>query len=117
MSGSTDSSTPIAMVALNSSRMPDGARVLATLRERFPDSPVPSRLREDARDMLSFRIGDAMAVVSLVPGPIPWPDLEGPCATAWWWPEATVGRSEEEKIMVRHKPSMWGRGTVMKLEF
>jgi hypothetical protein len=24
-----------------------------------------------------------------MPGPIPWTDLEGPCATAWWWPEAT----------------------------
>jgi len=25
----------------------------------------------------------------LMPAPIPWSALEGPCATAWWWPEAT----------------------------
>lgn len=24
-----------------------------------------------------------------MPTPIPWSDLEGPCATAWYWPEAT----------------------------
>jgi hypothetical protein len=29
----------------------------------------------------------------------------------------TFGRSAEEKIKVRHKPSMWDRGTTMKLEF
>lgn len=29
----------------------------------------------------------------------------------------TVGRTAEEKIKVRHKPSLWGRGTAMKLEF
>ena len=24
-----------------------------------------------------------------MPAPIPWSNLEGPCATAWWWPDAT----------------------------
>jgi len=24
-----------------------------------------------------------------MPVPIPWSQLEGPCTTAWWWPEAT----------------------------
>ena len=23
-----------------------------------------------------------------MPAPIPWSNLEGPCETAWWWPEA-----------------------------
>jgi len=32
---------------------------------------------------------DGQLAVSLIPAPIPWSELEGPCATAWWWPEAT----------------------------
>ena len=36
-----------------------------------------------------FACGDAHCAVSLMPAPIPWPELEGPCATAWWWPQAT----------------------------
>ena len=36
-------------------------------------------------------IGLPQGLVSIAAagGPIPWEDLEGPCATAWWWPEAT----------------------------
>ena len=26
--------------------------------------------------------------MALLPAPIPWSSLEGPCETAWWWPEA-----------------------------
>jgi len=34
-------------------------------------------------------LGDATAAVAMVRAPIPWQQLEGPCATAWWWPEAS----------------------------
>ena len=43
--------------------------------------------RED--DTISFTIEGEMGFISLMPAPIPFTDLEGPCATAWWWPEAT----------------------------
>jgi hypothetical protein len=34
-------------------------------------------------------VGDFTAAATLVPRPIPWTQLEGPAATAWYWPEAT----------------------------
>ena len=45
---------------------------------------------------LVFPLGDAQVAVSLMPGPIPWSSLEGPCATAPSWPEAA-------EAMRRHK--------------
>ena len=36
-----------------------------------------------------FEIGNDWATIALMPAPMPWSSLEGPCATAWWWPDAT----------------------------
>ena len=36
-----------------------------------------------------FGIGNDWATIAVMPAPIPWSNLEGPCATAWWWPDAT----------------------------
>jgi hypothetical protein len=87
MTEKASSDTLVAMVALNSPCLPELARILATLRERCPDYPPPSDPGQKD-DSLVFHLGDSMAV-ALMPAPIPWSDLEGPCATAWWWPEAT----------------------------
>jgi hypothetical protein len=89
MAEMTSSNTLVAMVALNSRRLPELASILTTLRERCPDCPQASEIsRKD--DAFVFRLGDSMATVSLMAAPIPWSDLEGPCSTAWWWPDATV---------------------------
>lgn len=37
---------------------------------------------------LVFPFMGGMATVTLMPGPYPWEDLEGPASTAWRWPEA-----------------------------
>ncbi|MEW5848217.1 MAG: DUF4261 domain-containing protein [Myxococcota bacterium] len=37
---------------------------------------------------VSFRVADQECHVSVMPAPMPWSDLEGPCATAWWWKDA-----------------------------
>lgn len=88
MAKKADSNTIVAMVALNAPCLPEPSRILATLQERAPDCPIPTEVtRKD--DTLVFHLGDSIVAVSLMPAAIPWSDLEGPCATAWWWPEAT----------------------------
>jgi len=37
---------------------------------------------------LSFSLGSATAAMGVMPAPIPWSDLEGPCETSILWPEA-----------------------------
>ncbi|MBX9625958.1 MAG: DUF4261 domain-containing protein [Gemmataceae bacterium] len=83
-----DGGNPIVVfVPLNSARMPDGGRLLAVLREKYPVEPAPTD-PDDRDGMLFFTVPDGMAFVSLMPAPVPWDDLEGPCETARWWPTA-----------------------------
>jgi hypothetical protein len=82
----------LALVALDEARLPRFEDIAAWYEEHFPAplkrcSPVLSSATEN---LLALTIGDMTAAVSLVPRPIPWSQLEGPAATAWYWPEATA---------------------------
>jgi hypothetical protein len=88
MAETAGSNMLVAMVALNSLHLAEPSRILATLRERCPDCPAPTDRTQEG-DTVVFHLRDSMAAISFMPAPIPWSDLEGPCATAWWWPEAT----------------------------
>jgi hypothetical protein len=89
----------IAMVATSSRRLPDVAGILAAcgmasagrgvLGSIFGRKSAPSDDHRWDDGHLVFPFRDAQLAVSLMPAPVPWSDLEGPCATAWWWPEAT----------------------------
>jgi hypothetical protein len=94
-----NSNTLIAMVALNSPRLPEPSRILATLQERCPDCPVPGDMTQKEGTLI-FHLDDLMAAATLIPAPIPWSDLEGPCATAWWWPEATEQMSAHKDHVI-----------------
>jgi hypothetical protein len=57
----------------------------------------------------AFDVEGEPSLIGLVPAPIPWSQLAGPCATAWWWPEATA---------VSHRSPRWQRsGDVLFLEW
>jgi hypothetical protein len=46
-------------------------------------------------------VGGTMVGLTVIPKPIPWSDLEGPCACAWHWPEATdVMRGHRAHVIV-----------------
>jgi hypothetical protein len=87
----------LALVALEEARLPRFEEVAAWYEEHFPAplkrcspewcSPVLSSATEN---LLTLTVGEATAAVSLVPRPIPWSQLEGPAATAWYWPEASA---------------------------
>jgi hypothetical protein len=90
----------LAMVATTSAKLPRAAHIVAAcdihtsgkgglLRSLFGRGPSASKDHEWQDHSLVFQLGDAQVAVSLMPAPIPWSELEGPCATAWWWPEAT----------------------------
>src|SRR5688500_4657084 len=96
----------IAMVATSSKKLPDAASIAAAIgAEKKPGGflsrlfgkkrePAPQAAWDDGVMVIQFR--GANIALSLMPGPIPWGDLEGPCATAWWWDEA-------EAVMREHK--------------
>jgi hypothetical protein len=46
------------------------------------------RVDHAGETLTAFEVDGEPSMVGLMPAPIPWSQLEGPCATAWWWPEA-----------------------------
>ncbi|HEX7896966.1 MAG TPA: DUF4261 domain-containing protein [Planctomycetota bacterium] len=77
----------LAMVALKDVEAPVPERVFAELKKRWPDAPPPREVASK-NGALTFKLDDALAAVALMPAPIPWSALEGPCAAAWYWPKA-----------------------------
>jgi hypothetical protein len=82
--GPGSSSKVLAMVLAADPRMPESGEFLAELRKTH-EIAVDSL---DA-DAWSFSFDRETSFVGSMPAPIPWSTLEGPCATAWWWREAT----------------------------
>jgi Domain of unknown function (DUF4261) len=76
----------LAMVALRSSAFPSAGELIEALRRIAPKAKVGEPT--EGRDALAFELCGNNAAVGLMPKPIPWEEMEGPCATAWWWPEA-----------------------------
>lgn len=89
----------VAFVALGPPRRPEPESIVASFRKRCPDGP-PASDPSHKDNSIIFHLGDAVAAISLIPAPIPWPDLEGPCATAWWWPEATAQMKKNNSHMI-----------------
>ncbi len=56
--------------------------------QRWPDDPTPTESSAEENTM-SFQVGDSIVTVGAMPAPIPWSDLEGPCATSLLWKNAT----------------------------
>jgi hypothetical protein len=77
----------MAMIALGKGANPSGAAIRAELARRFPDLPRAKSV--ESRDAsFSFRIGSLDVIAGLMSAPIPWSDLEGPCAASILWKDA-----------------------------
>jgi hypothetical protein len=82
----TDSA--LAFVLVNSPRLPDKDLILQVLRDQVGDGVVPSRAQWEDQNLV-IKLADATMAISLMPAPYPWQGLEGPCATAFHWKDAT----------------------------
>jgi hypothetical protein len=47
-----------------------------------------------------FHVGTAMVAVGRIAAPIPWSQLEGPCATSWIWPDATTALKRHSQHVI-----------------
>lgn len=85
----------LALVALRDPKLPTADQIEDYLGEHWPDAPqigpaeeVPTPDGEQAEGIEVFRFGDGLAAISLMAAPIPFEELEFPCAAAWYWPTA-----------------------------
>ena len=78
----------LALVILEKAELPDFEDVARYVGENYADAPAMT-VAGSTDSLFTCTIGEYTAAVTLVPRPIPWSQLEGPCATAWYWPTAT----------------------------
>ncbi|MGE5416081.1 MAG: DUF4261 domain-containing protein [Acidobacteriota bacterium] len=76
------------MVALANSDLP-ATELLFDLFNRICENAGDVKNIERNEDIIIFEYDGEIGYIALMEAPFPWSDLEGPCATAWHWPEAT----------------------------
>ena len=77
----------ISMIMLSTDSPIRAKDVQRHLAENWPELPAASGI-EEKDDALSLQIGEASLIMAKMPAPIPWSDLEGPCATSILWKNA-----------------------------
>ncbi|TWT86156.1 hypothetical protein Mal64_38960 [Pseudobythopirellula maris] len=84
------SSPWLALVALDQPALPEADELIGAFAARFPDEPPLAIASQTDRSLTLTLGGDTSTTVNLtlVEKAIPWERLEGPCATAWYWPGA-----------------------------
>ncbi len=83
----------LALVILEEAELPEFEEVARYIGENYADAPTMTAAGT-TENLFTCTIGDYTAAVTLVPNPIPWSQLEGPCATAWFWPDAAAALRE-----------------------
>ncbi len=87
----------ISMIMTTSDAPIRGADVQRHLAVDSPNLPAATQV-EEGDGTLSLQIGNSGVIMARMPAPIPWTDLEGPCATSILWRNA----AEEVKRHTRH---------------
>jgi len=77
----------LALVALKEPELPAFERVAQFVGQEFDDAP-PMTPAGATEGLITCTMGDYTAAATLVSRSIPPSQLEGPCATAWYWPTA-----------------------------
>ena len=77
----------LSLVALSEPLLPSPETIRGQLAERFADAPALA-VTSQTDGGVTFTYGEATGNFTLVDRAIPWSNLEGPCETAWYWPEA-----------------------------
>ncbi|HMP02277.1 MAG TPA: DUF4261 domain-containing protein [Gemmatales bacterium] len=93
-------SIALAFIPLSAPAKLSASAIVAELNRQWPDLPTPTS--DPASDeRLIFEMGETSAIVAMLPAPIPWSDLEGPCQTSWLWDEAEAAlRPHQAHIIV-----------------
>lgn len=89
----------LALVMLNEPLMPSFDEVAQFVAERFEEAPKLEQAGS-TENMFTCTIGEYTAAATLVPKPVPWSQLEGPCATAWYWPAAAEALRDHQAHLV-----------------
>lgn len=90
----------IALVLLEEPELPAFDEVAQFVGRNFSDAPTMT-VAGSTENMFTCSLGEYTAAATLVTRTVPWSQLEGPCATAWYWPTAAEAlRDHAAHLMV-----------------
>ena len=72
----------MALLPLAEAALPDPRRAAQWYSANYPDE-APVELGSSSDGLQTFTVAGRALAATLIPHPIPWDQLEGPCATAW----------------------------------
>jgi hypothetical protein len=84
-----DTRTRSASLALRQPELPVPHALERTYAARFPTCSALTAGAHTSETTRVFETASASFLFTLSPSPMPWAELEGPCETAWHWPQAT----------------------------
>lgn len=79
-------SVMISMILLRQPGELPAAAIERELQQRYPE--LAASLDSAEHGIPSFKLKEGMLILANMPAPIPWSDLEGPCATSMLWKNA-----------------------------
>lgn len=88
----------ISMVLLGEEKPLPVADIEREMRSRYPELQVSPTDNDNSEATALFQLKNGQLILGLMPAPVPWRDLEGPCATSLLWPNA----AEEVKAHQAH---------------
>jgi len=87
----TDDGFSVCMIPLSKDPQISTSAVKADLLATWPEMPPLGDTDKSDQSAVSFTVGDdAHVFLTLMLSPIPWSDLEGPCATSVLWRDAAA---------------------------
>jgi hypothetical protein len=89
----------LAFVALGDKPHISGDAIGRDLKATWPSLPAVTAL-ETKGSTLSFSVGQSSVILGRMPAPLPWSDLEGPCATSWLWPKAAEELKQHKQHLI-----------------
>jgi len=94
----------LSLVLLDQSTLPTSDALEQSFAKLFPGD-VKLAVSSSADRIITCTLGQQSdqftAAITLVEQPVPWQQLEGPCETAWYWPEAaTTLREHKAHLLV-----------------
>lgn len=78
----------IAMLMLTKDSPLETSALQRELATHWPDARAGFDPTQQSDDVIMLHIGDTQLILAKMPAPIPWSDLEGPCATSILWKNA-----------------------------
>ena len=89
----------LALVLLDEPQLPDAGALADYAKKHLADMP-PLKVAGTTDGLLTFLLGEYTAAVTLIDRPVPWSQLEGPSATAWYWPTASEALKDHQNHLL-----------------